>query len=107
MVLMCYDEVESLFHQFHDPRDTFICANPICNTCDPTVYSTCTLLCQASDTKVGTEYLLSEAARRWKPFTDAVCDTSKCLSCPDYSWCHRLREIYDKGVLCYDSSDKG
>lgn len=75
-----------------------------CNTCDPTVYSTCGLLRRASNTRIVTEYFLSEAARRWKPFTDTICDTSKCLSCPDYSWCHRLREIYDEGVLCYDSS---
>lgn len=106
MVLMCYDEVDTIFQRFHDPRYACICGTT-CNTCDTDVYSTCTLLRRASDTRVATEYFLSEAARRWKPFTDAVCDTSKCLSCPDYSWCHRLREIYDEGVLCYDSSDKG
>lgn len=107
MVLMCYDEVESLFLQFRDPRYTFICAAPTCNTCDPIVYHTCTMLRQASENKAVTEHFLSEAARHWKPFTDAVCDTSKCLSCPNYSWCHRLRKIYDEGVLCYDSSDSG
>lgn len=107
MILMSYEDVEDLFFLFHDPRDTFICATTSCNPCNPTVHSVCDLLRQASDTRVATEYFISEAARRWKPFTDAVCDTSKCLSCPDYSWCHRLREIYDEGVLCYDSSDSG
>lgn len=104
MVLMCYDEVDTLFQRFHDPYRNCECGES-CNTCDPTVYSICGLLRRASETRIVTEYFLSEAARRWKPFTDVVCDTSKCLSCPDYSWCHRLREIYDEGVLCYDSSD--
>lgn len=106
MVLMCYDEVDTLFQRFHDPYRNCECGET-CNTCDPTVYSICALLRQASENKVVTEYFLSEAARHWKPFTDAVCNTSKCLSCPDYSWCHRLREIYDEGVLCYDSSNRG
>lgn len=106
MVLMCYEEVDALFLRFHDPYRNCECGEP-CNTCDPIVYSICALLRQASENKVVTEYFLSEAARRWKPFTDVICDTSKCLSCPDYSWCHRLREIYDEGVLCYDSSGKG
>lgn len=104
MILMSYEDVEALFFHFHDPRDTFICVNTTCRTCDPVVRSTCTLLRQASKNRVVTEYFLSEAARRWKPFTYTICDTSKCLSCPDYSWCHHLREIYDEGVLCYDSS---
>lgn len=104
MVLMCYDEVDTLFQRFHDPHRVCRCGET-CNTCDPDVYSTCVLLRQATDTRVVTEYFLSEASRRWKPFTDVACDTSKCLSCSDYSWCHRLREIYDEGVLCYDSSN--
>lgn len=106
MVLMSYDEVDSLYGQLHDPYRNCECREA-CNTCDPIVYSTCGLLRRASATRIVTEYFLSEAARRWKPFTDAICDTSMCLSCPDYSWCHRLREIYNEGVLCYDSSGKG
>lgn len=105
MVLMCYDEVEVLFQRLHDPRLTSICGKT-CVTCDSAVYLTCSWLRRATFSTVGTEYFLGEASRQWKPFTDTICDTSKCLSCPDYSWCHRLREIYDEGVLCYDSSDK-
>ena len=104
MVLMCYDEVENLFQRFHHPLHGCTCGMD-CDTCDNVVYLTCAWLRQASDTKVGTEYYLTEAARLWKPFTDTICDTSKCMSCPNYSWCHRLREIYDEGVLCYDSSN--
>ena len=104
MVLMCYDEVDILFQIFHDPRCTYIYGTS-CYTCDTPVRSTCTFLRRASDTKALKEVYLDKASRVWKPFTDTICDTSKCMSCPDYSWCHRLREIYDEGVLCYDSSN--
>lgn len=104
MVLMCYDEVEVLFKRFHHPLHGCTCGGD-CDTCDDVVYLTCTWLRRASRTKVATEWYLTEASRLWKLFTDTICDTSKCMSCPDYSWCHKLREIYDEGVLCYDSSN--
>ena len=101
MVLMCYDEVENLFQRFHHPLHDCTWGMD-CDTCDDTVYLTCTWLRRANGTKIGTEHYLTEAALLWKPFTDTTCDTSKCMSCPNYSWCHKLREIYDEGVKLHE-----
>lgn len=103
MVLMSYDEVDTLFQRFHDFYRSCNCEET-CNTSDTTAYSVCGLLRRASETRIVAEYFLSEAARRWKPFTDITCGIGQCQFCPN-SWCHRLREIYDEGVLCYDTSN--
>ena len=97
MIHLTQHDVRELFRDLH-PVGLAQCRDWTCKVCNIT--DLCDALVDASQDPPPTtaETALHDTCTHFRDYTDAVCDTYTCPSCPDYSWCTTLRGIAIEGV---------
>ena len=97
MIHLTQHDARELSQALH-PLGTRKCHPWACAGCD--FNALCCTLLEASyySRKPASETALREACIHFRDYTDAVCDTYTCPTCPDYSWCTTLRGIAIEGV---------
>lgn len=97
MIHLTRKDAFDLFQEVHPVRlaDRRGWTCKVCNLAD-----LCVALSNASQDPPPTtaETALHDACTHFRDYTDAVCDTYTCPSCPNYSWCATLRGIAIEGV---------
>ena len=97
MIHLTQHDARELFRDLH-PVGLAQCRGWTCKVCNIT--DLCDALSNASKHRPPTtvETALHDACTHFREYTDKVCDTYTCPSCPDYSWCTTLRGIAIEGV---------